>query len=123
MNYARREDKPFRMLAAFVAVMVGLILAGAAIPAHAETYKVLYDFLENGPGPQWPGAPLAQGRDGDLYGYSYFGGTTNNGSIWKRRSPGTVLTANVPTGAVTSKIIVRTKGGSSASKTDFTVTQ
>jgi hypothetical protein len=88
MNYARHEDKPFRMLAAFVAVMVGLILAGAAIPAHAQIYKVLYHVLENGPGPPWPGGPLAQGRDGDLYGYSYFGGTTNNGSIWKTTLPG-----------------------------------
>jgi hypothetical protein len=33
MNYARHEDKPFRMLAAFVAVMVGLILAGAGNPS------------------------------------------------------------------------------------------
>jgi hypothetical protein len=103
MNYARQEDKPFRMLAAFVAVTVVLILAGAAIPAHAQTYKVLYDFLDNGPGPQWPGGPLAQGRDGDLYGYSYFDGTTNNGSIWKTTLRWTVLTANVPTGAVTGQ--------------------
>jgi hypothetical protein len=122
MNYARQEDKPFRMLAAFVAVMVGLILAGAAIPAHAQTYKVLYDFLDNDRGPQWPGGPLAQGGDGDLYSYSYFGGTTNNGSIWKTTLPGTVPTANLPTASVTGKTIIRTKGGSSANRTDFTVT-
>ncbi len=33
------------------------------------------------------------------------------------------VTANVPTGAVTGKIVIKTKGGSAASKTDFTVTQ
>ena len=31
------------------------------------------------------------------------------------------VTAKVPTGAVTGKIVVKTKGGSVASKTDFTV--
>lgn len=48
MNYARQEDKPFRMLAAFVAVMVGLILARAAIPAHAQTYKLENDAPGDG---------------------------------------------------------------------------
>ena len=33
------------------------------------------------------------------------------------------VTANVPTGAVTGKVVIKTKGGSAASKTDFTVTQ
>jgi hypothetical protein len=31
------------------------------------------------------------------------------------------VTANVPTGAVTGKIGIKTKGGSAKSKTDFTV--
>ncbi len=66
MNYARQEDKPFRMLAAFVAVMVGLILAGAAIPAHAQTYKVLYDFLDNGRGPQWASMQIKHNLAGYL---------------------------------------------------------
>ena len=33
------------------------------------------------------------------------------------------VTANVPTGAMTGKIVIKTNGGSAASKTDFTVTQ
>ena len=60
------------------------------VPAQAQTYTVLFDFLVGGPGPQWPGGPLAQGRDGDLYGWSYNGGATNNGSIWKTDPSGTV---------------------------------
>ena len=75
MNYARQQDRPFRMFAAFVAVVVVLTLTVAAVPAQAQTYKVLYEFPINGPAPQWPGGPLAQGRNGDLYGWSYEGGT------------------------------------------------
>lgn len=51
---------------AAVAAMIVFILAGAAILAQAQTYNVLYEFPINGPAPQWPGGPLAQGRDGDL---------------------------------------------------------
>jgi uncharacterized repeat protein (TIGR03803 family) len=90
MNYARQRDKPFRMFAAFVAVVVVLTLTVAAVPAHAQTYKVLYEFPINGPAPQWPGGPLAQGRNGDLYGWSYEGGTNNDGSMWKTTPSGKV---------------------------------
>ena len=62
MNYARQQDKPFRMFAAFVAVVVILTLTVAAVPAQAQTYKVLYEFPINGPAPQWPGGPSR--RDG-----------------------------------------------------------
>jgi uncharacterized repeat protein (TIGR03803 family) len=90
MNYARQQDKPFRMMAAFVTAMVVLSLAVAASPAQAQTYKVLYQFPINGPEPQWPGGPLTQGRNGDLYGWSYEGGVNNDGSIWKTTPSGTV---------------------------------
>ncbi len=86
---ARQQDRPFRMFAAFLAVWV-VLTAGAAVPAQAQTYKVLYDFLLGGPGPEWPGGPLPQGRDGGLYGYSYLGGTNNTGSIWKTFPSGKV---------------------------------
>jgi uncharacterized repeat protein (TIGR03803 family) len=90
MNYARQQDKPFRLMMAFGAAMVVLTLAGSAVPAQAQTYKVLYEFPINGPAPQWPGGPLAQGRNGDLYGWSYEGGTNNDGSMWKTTPSGSV---------------------------------
>ena len=90
MNCVQQQDRPFRMAAVFVAALVVLTLAGSPAPAEAQTYKVLYDFLVGGPGPQWPGGPLAQGRDGHLYGYSYDGGVNNDGSIWKTTLSGTV---------------------------------
>jgi uncharacterized repeat protein (TIGR03803 family) len=84
------KTKSFRFGAALVLATLVLAVAGAAVPAQAQTYTVLFDFLLGGPGPQWPGGPLAQGRDGDLYGWSYNGGATNNGSIWKTDPSGTV---------------------------------
>jgi uncharacterized repeat protein (TIGR03803 family) len=90
MNYARQQDKPFSMMVACVAAMVLLTLTGTTIPAQAQTYKVLYEFPINGPAPQWPGGPLAQGRNGDLYGSSYEGGTNNDGSLWKTTPSGSV---------------------------------
>ena len=86
MNYVRRQDR----LSAFVAAMVVLTLAVAALPAQAQTYKILDNFLTGGPGPEWPGGPLTQGRNGDLYGYSYLGGANNTGSIWKTTTSGKV---------------------------------
>jgi len=90
MTYARQQDCLFRMISALVAAMVVLTLAGAAIPAQAQTYKVLDVFNINGPGPEWPGGPLAQGRNGDLYAWSYLGGANNTGSIWKTTPSGKV---------------------------------
>src|SRR5205085_871355 len=70
--------------------MVVLVLIMAAIPAQAQTFTLLDNFLVGGTGPQWPGGPLAQGRDGQLYGWSYAGGTNNTGSIWKTDTSGAV---------------------------------
>jgi uncharacterized repeat protein (TIGR03803 family) len=85
-----RSLKSFPKLAAFLAAAVVLTLTGAAIPAQAQTYTILDNFLNGGPGPEWAGGPLAQGRDGDLYGYSYLGGANNTGSLWKTDVSGTV---------------------------------
>jgi uncharacterized repeat protein (TIGR03803 family) len=90
MNCTRQQDKLFRMIATCVAAMVVLVLTVAAVPAQAQTFTLIDNFLVGGPGPQWPGGPLVQGRDGQLYGWSYAGGTSNTGSIWKTDTSGTV---------------------------------
>ncbi|PYK25755.1 MAG: hypothetical protein DME59_09545 [Verrucomicrobia bacterium] len=111
------KTKSFRFGTALVLGTLVLAVAGAVVPAQAQidpiepkddaindalavpanpgapsaaTYTVLDNFLTGGPGPQWPGGYLPQGRDGDLYGWSYTGGITNNGSIWKTDPSGTV---------------------------------
>jgi len=78
-------------------MIAGLALASSVV--QAQTYTVLDNFLLGGPGPQFPGGPLTQGRDGNLYGYSYAGGASNAGSIWKTDTAGTVsVIYNFPSG-------------------------
>jgi uncharacterized repeat protein (TIGR03803 family) len=91
MNYVRRQDKPFRAFAAFMAAMVVLTLA-AAVAAQAQTYNVLYNFGSNPKDPLQPRGPdaIAQGRDGDLYTTSANGGANNNGTVFKVTPSGTV---------------------------------
>ena len=88
MSFTSLKSLP--VFAALTTVMVALIFGGLTVPAQAQIYTILHNFLTGGPGPQWPGGPLLQGRDGDLYGDSYLGGATNNGSIWKTSPAGTV---------------------------------
>ena len=87
MSFSSLRSLP--VLAALATGMVALALLGPAVPAQAQTYTVLYNFLTGGPGPQWPGGPLLQGRDGGLYGNSYLGGANNTGSMWKTAPAGT----------------------------------
>jgi uncharacterized repeat protein (TIGR03803 family) len=71
MNYVRHATELFRLGIAFVLVFT---IAGTAIPAHAQTYKVLY-VAPGAPGVQNPLGAIAQGRNGDLYSVSSNGGT------------------------------------------------
>src|SRR5438067_4147000 len=109
------KTKSFRFGTTLILAVIVLAVAGAAVPAQAQidpiepkddaindalavpanpealsaaTYTKLFDFLVGGPGPQWPGGYLPQGRDGDLYGWSYNGGARNNGSIWDTTASG-----------------------------------
>ena len=84
MNQARQQDKTSRMIAAFVAVMFVLALAGAAIPAQAQTYNVLYVVPGTTGGISNPGDWAAtQGRDGNNYFGSFYGGTASYGTLFK----------------------------------------
>ena len=92
MNRMSEQARLFRMLASFVVAMVALVLSMAATPAQAQVFTVLDNFLVGGPGPQWPGGALAQGRDGNLYGWSYAGGTNNTGSLWNTDAAANIAT-------------------------------
>src|ERR1700690_2150559 len=93
VNYARRQDKPFRIVATFVLAMLVLPLAETAIPAQAQSYKVVYTFGTNGASdPVIPGSGpdfIAQGRDGNLYSTSWAGGTDDRGAVFKITPSGT----------------------------------
>jgi uncharacterized repeat protein (TIGR03803 family) len=87
MQFARLKSS--RAVAAYVAAMVVLTLTVAAVPAHAQTFNVLY----NAPGGNqisYPvGEAIAQGRNGDMYTTAEEGGTIY-GSLFSFTPAGTV---------------------------------
>ncbi len=93
MNCARQQDKSIRMVAPFVAAMVVFTFAVAAVPAQAQTFKVLYN-APGGPGISNPDAEAtAQGRDGSMYSTSPYGGT-DYGTLFKVTPSGKVTVVN-----------------------------
>ncbi len=68
MNYVRKQDKTFRTFTLMMAMIALFVLAGAAIPAQAQTPTTIYSFTASPPGPLNPNVYfIAQGRDGNLY--------------------------------------------------------
>ena len=84
------------MMAASVAAVVVLALAGAAIPAQAQTPTTLYDFPGGNTGFNDPEAwATAQGRDGNLYS------TSISGALFQATPSGTVnIFANIGYGVI-----------------------
>jgi uncharacterized repeat protein (TIGR03803 family) len=100
MNYGRQQDRRLRIITAFVATMLVLIVALAAIPARAQTPTVIYSF-PGGSGPANPNAEaIAQGRDGNLYTTTVYGGTVGatGGTVFKI-TPGGTATVVYPEAA------------------------
>jgi uncharacterized repeat protein (TIGR03803 family) len=62
------------------------------VPAHAQTFSVLYNFGTNAGDPLRPGYPqiVAQGRDGNLYSITGIGGTGNSGTAFLITPAGTL---------------------------------
>ena len=75
---------------AFVAMLLALAFAGAAIPARAQTYTDLHDFNSGAGDPfNFNSNKLAQGQDGNLYTESISGGTSSAGTVFKITPTGT----------------------------------
>ncbi len=91
MKDVQRASKSFHILQSFVLVTLVLALTGAAIPAQAQTFTVIHDFLGAPNEPSFPATLVSVlGRDGDLFSQSYSGGTGNNGTIFKATPSGTI---------------------------------
>jgi uncharacterized repeat protein (TIGR03803 family) len=75
-----------------LAVLV-VMLAAVATALHAQTYTVQYNFGTNSGDPINPtySGILAQGRDGNLYSTTPFGGANGKGAMFKI-TPGGTLT-------------------------------
>jgi uncharacterized repeat protein (TIGR03803 family) len=77
------------------------------VAAQTYTYKDLYNFncSTDACGLQQP-IPLTQGRDGNLYGMSYAGGTNNGGTAWRIGPTGSYATLyNFPAGSFNNNAI------------------
>jgi len=84
MNYVQQQDRLSRMIAAFAAAILLLTLAGAAVPAQAQTYTDLHDFNPGAGDPdlsQFTGL-FPQGWDGSLYSLARNGGTSSDGTVY-----------------------------------------
>jgi uncharacterized repeat protein (TIGR03803 family) len=75
-----------------LALLVLPIVAVTIPAARSQTFSALYSFGTNVGDPltpQYPGI-IVQGRDGNLYGTTPFGGTNGEGAIFKITSTGTL---------------------------------
>ena len=71
---------------AVFALALFLLACGAIVPIQAQAPTQTYTFISSftgNPAPKYPVGALVQGRDGYLYGSSYYGGTSDDGSIFK----------------------------------------
>jgi uncharacterized repeat protein (TIGR03803 family) len=78
---------------AFAWIASAVLIAGllSAAPLQAQTFSVIHDFTGGTTQPSFPaGGQPVQGRDGNLYGESYYGGTSNTGTIFRATPSGTV---------------------------------
>jgi uncharacterized repeat protein (TIGR03803 family) len=82
------------------------LLVSAAAPLHAQAYQDLYDFTCA----CVPYGRLTQGKNGNLYGTTMFGGTNNYGTIFMVSTAGAytllwnfdgTMTGKYPTGGLT----------------------
>jgi uncharacterized repeat protein (TIGR03803 family) len=91
MNYVQGIGKSLGT--ALVVAMFALTVAASAVPAHAQ-YALFASFTGGANEPNEPAGLVTQGRDGNLYGYSTYGGGTG----CQKRGCGTIykVTPNSP---------------------------
>lgn len=89
----RYISMPQRKLLVVGVLAVGFLLSLAANNVSAQTYTDLHSFncATEGCYPYYP-AILAQGRDGNLYGTSWWGGTALYGAVFRVTPSGTLTT-------------------------------
>ena len=82
----------FRMMTLSVAMLVLAVTFSS--PLHAQTYSDLYNFGTNVNDPTNPqvSGVIAQGRDGELYSTTPFGGSNGQGAAFKISPSGTLNT-------------------------------
>jgi len=96
----RSEARPRAVKTALALAIVVLTAAGMTVPAHAQTYRVLYEFTGGTDGAypfagliRDPLGNLVRGKRGNLYGTASGGGGFGAGTVFMldRRGRQTVL--------------------------------
>jgi uncharacterized repeat protein (TIGR03803 family) len=82
--------RPFRSASFLASALVALTLTGSG--AYAQTYTVLVDFFGQLPSLLAVGPAAVQGRDGNYYGTSVTGGTSDLGTVFKITPSGVLAT-------------------------------
>jgi uncharacterized repeat protein (TIGR03803 family) len=82
-NISLPSKKTFTVV---LTLLVICFLAGAVVPAQAQTVTTLYDFVTNSSVTQQPSGVIAQGRDGNFYGITQ---SPDRGTIYKVTPSGT----------------------------------
>lgn len=106
-----------RRLIAFALPVLACLSAAGPAQAQSEpavqTYTLISSFTGN-PNPQYPVGPLVQGRNGNFYGTSYYGGANNAGAIFEVTPAGAVTViyslAATDGGACDSALVLGTDG-------------
>ena len=73
-----------------IACILFAFCAMTAIASPAQILTTLHSF--SGPDGEYPPAGLIQGREGNFYGTTPFGGASNDGTIFKITPAGTLTT-------------------------------
>jgi uncharacterized repeat protein (TIGR03803 family) len=76
----KTERQGHEIIRAIWSLFAAITLAGAV--AQAQTYQVLYSFTGGSDG-ETPVAALVRDSAGDLYGTSFYGGTSDMGTVFK----------------------------------------
>src|SRR5712692_6754095 len=89
-----------------IALAAALLLNICRLAAHAQTaaVQVVYTFPAPGIG---PGTDLARGPDGSFYGTTDYGGSSNNGTVFKMTPSGvwtTLVSFDGAKGAIPNRL-------------------
>jgi uncharacterized repeat protein (TIGR03803 family) len=87
MNCVHGRGKSLGVGTALILAMIALGVAGT-VAAQAQQFDVFYSFQQSATEPGSPSGVVAQGIDGNLYGYSDYGGS--NSSCQVKKGCGTI---------------------------------
>jgi len=86
LNSSHRSFTLFRLLPALLLIL----LTRAGFPVTAQTLTTLVNF--NNSNGKYSYAGLTQGSDGNFYGTTYQGGSTDQGTIFRMAPDGSLVT-------------------------------